>query len=327
MNNQQPIQRRKDSFRNTVYLTIAFSFLFMLAIIGYLANNSFQLSKKIVQANVEYNNVHATYDELETQFEAALEELDYYVGVSGELNTLIEMQKEELKARRNDIAKLIYHGSQLEFARIQIRGLKEIARLFLVQIGQLKDVNTILLSTNKTLKNQKEDLFVQLSNQQMVNEQLTESKAVLVNHRAHMNRAIEIGSVIKVNNIEVKGLKVRPNGKAKKRKSSRKVDELQICITTTANEVVDSGPENFLVRIVNPRGETLANEALGDSYITLKESGETIPVTSGAEIQYQNKERDICWFWSPNLAFIPGNYKVEVYNKGYLAGAGKFKLR
>jgi len=31
--------------------------------------------------------------------------------------------------------------------------------------------------------------------------------------------------------------------------------------------------------------------------------------------------------WEPNTEFQQGEYKVEVYNKGFLAGKGSFELK
>ena len=329
MDNHLPVHNREAASRVALYRISAFLLLVFVTVIGYLTNVSFQLNEKITRVDDEYNNVHTLYDELEKQFEEILEELDYYVGVSEEMNLLIEMQKEELAARRLEIATFIqdYHDSQLEFARMQIRGLKEVARLFLLQIEQLQQVNDILFASNNNLKDQKKNLHTQLDRQQTENDQVAATTSTLVSQRDDLKRAVLIGSVISVKDIKVQGLKVRPNGKAKKRKSSRRVDELKVCFTATANEVVNAGTETFFIRIVNPRGETLSNEDLGSGNIRLQASGDKVPITSGKEINYQNAERDLCLSWTPRIAFIPGSYQVEVYNKGFLAGTSGFNLR
>ena len=91
--------------------------------------------------------------------------------------------------------------------------------------------------------------------------------------------------------------------------------------------MVQPGLEEFYVRIVNPRGETLAIENLGSGSISLVATGEDIRYTQSAETEYQNDEQDLCLRWNPDIPFQTGRYEVEIYNKGFLAGTSSFELK
>jgi len=44
-------------------------------------------------------------------------------------------------------------------------------------------------------------------------------------------------------------------------------------------------------------------------------------------LDYNNEALQACFHWDPNVPFTKGNYEVEVFNKGYLAGSGTFNLK
>ncbi|MEL7123151.1 MAG: hypothetical protein AAFO07_27125, partial [Bacteroidota bacterium] len=128
-------------------------------------------------------------------------------------------------------------------------------------------------------------------------------------------------------NITVQGLKIRNNGKKAKKTTAKNVDELQICFTATENDVVDMGVERFFVRIVNPLGETLAIEDLGSGVLVDNQSQEQIRFTKMEEMDYDKTANNMCSVWSPSQPFQAGQYTIEVYNKGYLAGTSNFTLK
>ncbi|MEL6863869.1 MAG: hypothetical protein AAFP19_05595, partial [Bacteroidota bacterium] len=140
-------------------------------------------------------------------------------------------------------------------------------------------------------------------------------------------KKVNIASVVKVDNLNVSGEKIRKNGKPVKKKSAKSVDRLKICFNATSNQVVESGNEQFFVRIINPLGETLAVEDLGSGVMTNAASNEEIRYTQVKELDYGNDEVNACMFWEPNTSFQKGTYEVEIYNKGYLAGKGSFTLK
>ena len=104
--------------------------------------------------------------------------------------------------------------------------------------------------------------------------------------------------------------------------------EGRLCMVVEANEVTNPGMEKFFVRIINPVGETMAIDDLGAGVLVDKSTGDEVRYTSAAEYDYQNTEMDHCFNWNPAVSnFQKGNYQVEIYNKGLLAGAGTFNLK
>lgn len=258
--------------------------------------------------------------EMESAYENAIAELESLKGTNAELNNQIEAQQKELADQKDKIAVLLKDRQQLGKARKAIDSMKvEIA-------GYLADIEKIK-AENAELANSNQQLTTNLQTKEVENAQLNETKAILVSQNENLTRTVKIGSVIKVKDVHTDALKVRSNGKVKEKSSAKQVDQLKICFTTVANDVAQPGTEEFQVRIVNPRGETMAQEALGSGTIYDEKTGEEVRFTQTAQLDFNQDEQNVCMTWNPTGKFDSGTYNIEIYNKGHLAGKGSFKLK
>jgi hypothetical protein len=157
---------------------------------------------------------------------------------------------------------------------------------------------------------------------------LSAEKQQLADEKSKLTEKVNLASVIKIDKVEVTPLKERNSGKTVKKKAAKNVDQLKVCIHTTENKIAKPGVEMFYVRILNPVGETMAIDELGAGTFYSKDNGEELRYTYMKEYDYNQDAADICFNWDPNVgAFGKGKYKVEVYNKGHLAGTGNFELK
>jgi uncharacterized membrane protein len=294
------------------------------------------VSKNRANDNLTYelNESEQLKAELEKQYYEALSELEELRGSNEELNALIETQKAELKESKDRIDALLRDSRNLAKARKEISGLTAQVEQYLAEINQLRQENEELTARTVELSEENTALNTNLDSARMRNMELSSAKATLASEkemleadRQRLAKKVNIASVVKVGNIEAEGLKVRGSGKAVSRKSAKNVDQLQVCFETTANEVTESGTEQFFVRIINPLGETMAIEELGSGIFTNNANGEQIRFTQIKETDYNKDKQELCTIWSPNQPFQEGTYKVEIYNKGYLAGTTSFRLR
>ncbi len=282
----------------------------------------------------ELNESEQLKAELEKQYYEALSELEELRGSNEELNALIEQQKGELKDSKDRIDALLRDSRNLDKARKEIKALTAQVEQYLAEINQLREENQVLTARTAQLSEENASLSANLDSTTMANQELSTAKAALASERdaidaerSRLAKKVNVASVVKVKNIQVDGLKMKGTGKAVTRRSAKNIEQLQVCFTTTSNEVAEAGSEVFLVRIINPMGETMAIEDLGSGIFTNNANGEQIRFTAAEETDYSQSEKNICTVWSPNQPFPEGNYTVEVYNKGYLAGSTSFQLK
>ncbi len=300
----------------------------LLGIIGYLAYQNVQKNRQLELTMSDMDETQKLKAELETQYNQALTDLEGQKSTNQELNAVIDQQKAELEQQRDKISGLLKNKGSLDKARVEIDNLKSQASQYMAQIEKLKSENAALAGENLNLSTEKERLAADLQSKAAENEELSTTKALLVNEKQTLSEKVNVASVIKMKSISAVGQKVKGSGKVKDENSAKSVDQIKVCFTTVENEVTKAGAEKFFVRIVNPLGETLAIEDMGSGMLTNKKTGEEVRFTKMEEIDYSNNEAQSCVVWAPNNAsFVKGEYLVEVYNKGFMAGTTKLKLK
>ncbi len=309
----------------------------LLGICAFLMFQNVNNNQTIAQQEIKIDEAEKLKLELEKQYYASLSELEEMRGSNEELNALIDQQKIELKEQKDKIARYIRQGkstkNDLAKAREEMTNLRVQMDGYMSENNKLKADNEILVQQNGELNAVKVTLEGEVATARVMNEELVTAKAALVsqkesleNENASLSDKVNIASVVKVMSVSGEGFKIRKSGKVKGKNRASAVDRIRVCFDATDNAVVEGGLEKFYVRIINPTGETLAVEDLGSGILT-SNMDEEIRYTKVKEIDYTNEATQACMLWEPNTEFQEGEYKVEVYNKGFLAGKGSFELK
>ncbi len=322
-----------NSRSNLVGIAVV-AILVLLSLCGYLFYTNQNLKQSTEQLSQQVDESEKLKAELEKTYYESLSELEEMRGNNEELNALIEKQKDELKEKKNQIGRLLRNKSDLAKAKVEMQNMRTQMDEYLTQINTLKAENEQLTAKTVDLTNRNESLQSDLTSKIAQNEDLESVRATLVSEKADLTsknavlgKKVSIASVIKVADIEVTGWKIRKSGKTAKKKYAKNVDRLELCFNTTDNTIAEAGKEAFQIRIINPLGETLAVEEMGSGVLTNQLTDEEVRYTKSEAIDYQNEAGNICTHWEPNAPFDKGIYAVEVYNKGYLAGKGEFRLK
>lgn len=325
-NNPTPTPRKS----NTGFI-VAIAIL-AIAAIGLLVTTISQNQAKTEMSN-KYNESEKLKADLEKQYYSALSELEEMKGSNEELNAFIEQQKEELTSQKNRIDDLLKDSKNLSAARGELKNLRAQVQQYVAEINQLKQQNEELSANVNTLTEEKTTLESNLEQQRTAYTESESARAALVSEketlekdRATLSSKVNFASVIKVSGIEVQGLRAKNGGKFSKERQAKDVDQLQICFNTTVNEVAEAGNEMYHIRVIDPQGVTLSVEDLG-SGVFKSSNSEELAFTTAKEFDYNQNASQLCTNWAPNQPFTKGTYKVEVYNKGYLAGSTSFSLK
>lgn len=327
MTNSNPSFNQNKPNQNFIAIAAVIGVL-LLGIIGYFAYQNMQKSRQLETTMTDLDETKKLKDELETQYNQALADLEAQKTSNQELNAIIDQQKAELEQQKNKISGLLKNKGSLDKARVEIDNLKSQVSQYMAQLDKLKSENEALAGENATLATEKEQLAADLQSKSAENEELSTTKAKLVSEKEALSEKVNVASVIKMKSISAVGQKVKGSGKVKDENSAKQVEQIKVCFTTVENEVAKAGAEKFFVRIINPLGETLAIEDMGSGMLTNKKTGEEVRYTKMEEIDYDNAEAQSCIVWAPtNASFMKGEYKIEVYNKGFLAGTSKLSLK
>ncbi len=179
------------------------------------------------------------------------------------------------------------------------------------QVEELTAQNTQLTATNTQLN-------TDLTAERATTTTLTETNKGL-------SKKVEVGSLLKLANVEVEAIKRRNNGKEVEVGKAKTAESLKISFETGENKVVDPGNMSLYVRVINPKGETISVADQGSGVIQSAANNESLSYSKKADFDYNQTNKKVVVYWSQNIT-TPGTYKVEVYQNGYVVGQGAVKL-
>lgn len=316
-------------------LTIAAVVIGLLLVTNiFLLVSKYSQGQKLDQTVRELDTKEDALAELETRYNDATAQLEQLKGTNSELNAKIDEQLRQLEEQKNQIAAGIKASGDLKRARAEIQNLVRQKDGYVVEIANLKekvatltDANTKLTSENESLSTNLTDTRAKLDEESTAKAALISEKTQLESTNQQLGKKVDIASAVKVSGINVKSIMLKGSGKEKSKTRASKVDKLNICFTTEANDVTEAGEEIFYIRVIDPTGEALAIESLGSGVGRDKKKDSEFRYTTTATCQYTNSVTDVCGAWQPGQNFTKGKYVVEVFNKGYLVGTGEFKLK
>jgi cell division protein ZapB len=192
----------------------------------------------------------------------------------------------------------------------------------------------VLVDANVRLEDERQLLTREIADERVAKDELKNEKADLIQAKESLeaekdalSKTVTRASVIDAGNVILEGMKEKGSDKLKPQKRANNVEFLQICFDAEPNDVAKTGPENFFIRLIDPSGNTLFNEAVGSGILVDKSSKEEISYSQYLTVDYNQSGQRTCARWRHESVYDPGIYVVEVYNKGYLCGLGELLLK
>ncbi len=313
-------------------------------IIALLGLNAFFLANKVKQTKViekqqhELSEAEKIQEELQVQYDDAIEQLDLAAAENEDLRNQVEKQKKKLerdlrraKSRINELVNKENTSIQeLADARRLVDDFVIQRDGYLNEINTLKAQNQVLSNENSTLATAKIQLETQVvettkkvEEQIKVTETLKVEKEQLSEEKDKLER---LGSVLQAHSVKAVGIKQRKKGDLET-DVAKKSDKIRVCFEVAENKITKAGPVVVFMRLINPRGETIAIESQGSGYFDDPKSGQAIRYTTSETIDYDNSAVNVCMDWKQTASFDKGKYTAEIYNSNYLIGSKEFTLR
>ncbi|MCC7224357.1 MAG: hypothetical protein IT273_11580 [Chitinophagales bacterium] len=314
----------------------------LLLINGILLFNNLSMRK----ANKEtVTTLEGEKAQLQAEYDTAVQALETLKTDKAATDTTLAQIQLELETKKNEIQKLLSKSNaskgDLSAARTMIENLKTSIQGYEQQISQLRYANQQLTGENTGLKSdvasksqtiaQQTDSIGRLSTEKA---SLTSEKENVTRQRDELNTQKEIltgqvnrASVMIATNITATGIKTRKSGKEVSTDNNKRVQKLKICFDILPNAVAKPGNKEILLRMMSPKGEILAIQALGSGVFTNAQTGEEMQYTKKEIFSFSNQKENHCMYWEQNNPFDEGVYTAEVYHDGYLIGSNNVQLK
>jgi len=265
-----------------------------------------------------YNEYNATKQDLESQKEELINDLE---STKLELNQAIQEKTEvsdqlsEAKTRIESLIEEIKKTKKLNASVIakykrEIRALK-------AQRDELYKIADSLREANMQLIVEKDSLSTDLERQKQYAD-------TLLNKNQELSQTIDKAKILYPAKLKADGVKIRKSGKIIETSRHKRVQQIRVCFTVPKNDIIEYGPQQFYVKVINPNGDIIGSNDV------ISTSDEQIIISGSEEIVYENKPLDVCIFVKPqdkDKEIIKGDYSVEIYHNGYKVGTTNFMLK
>lgn len=306
----------------------------LIGLNGYQWFTNSQLKTQNIRQETELVDLEKLQAELEQDYNAALDGLEDMRSDNNELNGLIESQKTELKSQKKKINNLIWTKRELKKAKEEIANMNSQAAQYVAELAKLRDENQSLMADNSQLQNQNASLNTQYLNEQKAKTEIEAARAVLATEKERLAKTnekldvqVDMANAIKINFMKTQGYSLKDNGKKKKKSKAKNINLIEVCFTTETNLVTPAGKKEFQIRLIDPKGETIAREDMGSGILTNKLDNTQVRYTTTGMMDYNNVDTEGCIRWKFSDRLPKGMYDVEIYNNGFKVGNGNYRMK
>ncbi|WP_428664925.1 hypothetical protein [Runella sp.] len=262
----------------------------------------------------------------QTKLDSVSRNLDAKIAETQQLGGNIE-ELMKVKARLETDKANLKKNSRFEIAKYTAK-IKEYEQFLAdkdVELAKLREENTVLTATNQTLNTENTGLKTEKEALTQVKQQLTDSVMTYSSQNRELSEKVAIGAALKAENIKV--LAVTPKGKIKDDDSykAKRVDKIKLQFTLPSNPLTQSDEKEIYVRVLDPDGAVISDEAMGSGKFNWK--GQEMMFTTKDRVAYQNTNQMVEMTYDNAQKFRPGKYSVEVYSEGFRIGSSNFTIK
>jgi len=139
-----------------------------------------------------------------------------------------------------------------------------------------------------------------------------------------LQKKVALGAVLQASNITVSAIRIRNSGSQSETTRASKTNMVKACFSLLENKLSKAGDKDIYIRVIDQNNKTLLSE---NPIKIINSNGENISLSSKRTVNYQNENMDICIYHEIIGKVEAGDFKVEIYNDGFLIGGSSFALR
>ncbi len=299
----QPTPRRNN--KTAIIIALMAIVIIIQAIKIYLDTQEKQAVRtELTSTEEELATTMQRMNELRSELDQKIEEVKKLGGNVADLEKAKAEIDNELK--RNKRAT----GKEIKALKDRVEGYELLLKTKDEEIEKLKSVNTQLLTENKSLKTQKN--------------QLGDSINRLSQTKQDLQSKVTIASQLKAENIKVLAV----NDRGKERESpfkSRQVGKLKIEFNIAENNVAPIEGKKIMIRVIDENNQVLFDVARGSGTFIFE--GKEEFYTASQDILFDNTKQKLTFMYDKGSDYASGTYSLEVYTDNYFMGKGQFVVK
>lgn len=305
MTDEQPATQPRKSNKAAIIIALMAIIIIIQGIKIYLdTKEKQQVRTELTTTEAELATTMQRMNEIRTELDLRIAEVTKLGGDVADLERAKAEIENEL--RRNKRAT----GKEIKALKDRVEGYELLLKTKDEEIEKLKSVNTQLLTENKSLKTQKNQLGDSINRLSQTKEDLASKVA--------------IASQLKAENIRI----VAVNDRGRERESpfkNRQVGKLKIEFNIAENNVAPIEGKKIMIRIIDENNQVLFDVARGSG--TFLVEGKEEFYTASQDILFDNTKQKLTYLYDKGSDYASGTYKLEVYTDNYFMGSGEFVVK
>jgi peptidoglycan hydrolase CwlO-like protein len=303
------MENQENSQAKPVVLYVLIALLVLISGIGiFLVNENNKLKTALADCDVSYATAEDEKVEVMNNLQDMASEYDSLMTDNDSINSELFSQKEKVDKLMSDAKK--YNWSIYKLKK-EASTLREIMKGYVRTIDSLNTENVELRAENLNVKDE-------LGVKQNENSKLKESNSELEDK-------VRLGAKLAAINLTVYAQRVKRNNVHKESTRASTAEKIKTCFTIDDNEVTEPGKKMVYLRIMTPEGTVLAERS--DNSNTFDLNGSRVLYSVKKEVNYENKELDLCMYWDVLDMLTPGEYYVKAYIAGDEIGSSTMILK
>ncbi|MCW3092253.1 MAG: hypothetical protein JWP81_3322 [Ferruginibacter sp.] len=283
---------------------------------AYLIWDKSKSNEQAQHLSMQLTTSDSSKNDLQRELNQAVMNLDMLKSTNLKAEELLKTKDKDIQDLKQRIQKIINDknatAAQLREARSLINQLKGNIETYAAEIEKLKNENLTLTEEKRVITVERD-----------VVRKNYDSATVVIKEKEGI---IDVGSTLHASNLNVIGVKEKTSGKEKETTTAKRVDKLKISFDIDENRITQSGLKEIYVNIIAPDGSVIVIPEGAIKFVT-REGVEKM-ATKKVEVDYKQGERKQVQIELAKVQnFIPGNYKIEIYNNGFKIGEAVRSLK
>ena len=304
-------QAKPKTFKNAIIGGMA---VVLVALGGYTIYDKSNNTKTIEQQETKIAAVTEEKSGVQASFDASLARLDSMATVTNSLQSQLADKNSEIAKDKEEIRKILNNKNatvkELARAKTLIAGLNE-------KIAGMEQEVARLTTENQTLTQDKVALIAD-------KEKLTQDLTATTTKKVELEQKVDVASTLNASNIVITPVNVKRNGKEKISSTAKRVDKMVVSFDV-ANRIAQAGATDIYVLVIGPDGKPITTTETAS--FTTREEGDK-SYTAKLPVEFETaKTKNVNFSFVPGTSFQKGNYKIQIYQNGFLIGEGTKELK
>lgn len=303
------MENQGDEQKKPIVQYVLIALLVLISGIGiFLVNENRNLKTALADCDTSYEFSEQEKVEVMQDLQLMAGEYDSLMTNNDSINTELFVQKEKVDKLMADAKKYNWSIHKLK---------KEASTLREIMKGYVRTIDS-LNTENVELRAENLNVIGKLGVKEKENNKLRENNSELEDK-------VRLGAKLAALNFVVYGQRVKRNNVHKETNRASNTEKIKACFTIDDNEVTEPGKKMVYLRIMTPEGTVLAERS--DNSNSFKLDGARVLYSVKKEINYENKELDLCMYWDVDNMLTPGEYFIKAYVEGHEIGSAAMVLK